>query len=88
MNQTKFKDLYSIFKIEFADGLDKFPDEEDDLHHILIISGKVYLIYDGYGIHKGAKGCLHGLHWAAGSRCVLRKKGGTHTAIYRFHTLG
>ena len=55
MDQTKYKDLHIIFKKRFKDGLDKYPNEEDELHHALIINGKVYLGYDGYGINEGTK---------------------------------
>ena len=53
MNQTKCNELHNIFKKGFTKGLERYPDGEDDLHHALIINGKVYPIYDSYGIHAG-----------------------------------
>ena len=51
MDQTKCKDLHNIFKKEFSKGLERYPDDEEDLHHVLLSKGKVYPIYDCYGIH-------------------------------------
>ena len=50
MDQTKCKDLHNIFKKGSAKGLDKYPDDEDNLHHALIIKVKVYPGYAGYRI--------------------------------------
>ena len=35
----------------FDVDLEKYPNDEDDLHHSLIIKGKAYPGYNGYGIH-------------------------------------
>ena len=55
MDQKKCEDLHSIFKKGFTNGLDKYPDEGDNLNHALIINGKVYPGYNGYGIHEETK---------------------------------
>ena len=47
--------LHCIFKAGFAKGLERYSDEENKLHHDLIINNKFYPGYDGYRIHKGLK---------------------------------
>ena len=56
MDQAMRDELHNIFKIGFEAGRQKYPDEDDELHHALIVNGKVYLGYKGYGIHTGTNG--------------------------------
>ena len=56
MDQTKCTTLHIIFKKKgLKDGLEKYSIEENKLHRALTINGKIYLGYDGYGIHQGTR---------------------------------
>ena len=53
MDQKKYEDLHNIFKKGFQKILERYPDDEEDLDHSLIIKGKVYPEYDSCGIYAG-----------------------------------
>ena len=52
MKQGKFVKTYCMS--EYIDkDIERSPDDEEDLHHTLIINGKVYRGYDIYGTRTG-----------------------------------
>ena len=55
IDQLKCELLHGIFKAEFTKGLETYPNEENKLHHALIMKDNVYLGYNGYGIHQASQ---------------------------------
>ena len=49
----KCEQLREILIEGFAEGLRKYPDENNQYHNALVIKGITYPGYEGYGIHQG-----------------------------------